>query len=204
MQLTTLALLRRLVEPHANADTMQSKRFRICSCLLDAQSGQMPLLIATDVAARGLDIDNVEVVINYSFPLVRALCLWSLSLFFHEKTPTYWGGICSRDGHHQLLPPHVGSCPAALQPPAAHSAGLDESPGWFRVCLPPRAVIGDQAQGNDLQKLRSCTQRVLSPTCLCVAADNRGLRAPHRTHRARRQDGCATQRLLSLLSTSFC
>jgi hypothetical protein len=36
-----------------------------------SQSGETPLLIATDVAARGLDIDDVEVVINYSFPLVR-------------------------------------------------------------------------------------------------------------------------------------
>lgn len=34
-----------------------------------AQSGEVPLLIATDVAARGLDIPDVEFVINYSFPL---------------------------------------------------------------------------------------------------------------------------------------
>jgi ATP-dependent RNA helicase DBP3 len=33
------------------------------------KSGQIPLLIATDVAARGLDIPGVEYVINYSFPL---------------------------------------------------------------------------------------------------------------------------------------
>ena len=33
------------------------------------KSGQCPLLIATDVAARGLDIPDVEVVINYAFPL---------------------------------------------------------------------------------------------------------------------------------------
>ncbi|OMJ25263.1 ATP-dependent RNA helicase DBP3 [Smittium culicis] len=33
------------------------------------KSGQVPLLIATDVAARGLDIPNVEYVINYTFPL---------------------------------------------------------------------------------------------------------------------------------------
>ena len=33
------------------------------------KSGAMPLLIATDVAARGLDIPDVEAVINFSFPL---------------------------------------------------------------------------------------------------------------------------------------
>ncbi|KAE9022672.1 DEAD-box ATP-dependent RNA helicase 5 [Phytophthora rubi] len=33
------------------------------------KSGEVPLLIATDVAARGLDIPDVEYVLNYSFPL---------------------------------------------------------------------------------------------------------------------------------------
>lgn len=33
------------------------------------KDGSCPLMVATDVAARGLDIPNVEVVVNYTFPL---------------------------------------------------------------------------------------------------------------------------------------
>ncbi|GAB5358366.1 hypothetical protein AAMO2058_000451300 [Amorphochlora amoebiformis] len=33
------------------------------------KEGSEPLLVATDVAARGLDVDDVEVVLNYAFPL---------------------------------------------------------------------------------------------------------------------------------------
>jgi len=39
------------------------------SALEEFKSGRIPLLIATDVAARGLDIPQVEYVLNYSFPL---------------------------------------------------------------------------------------------------------------------------------------
>lgn len=37
--------------------------------LADFKDGSVPILVATDVAARGLDIPNVEAVINYTFPL---------------------------------------------------------------------------------------------------------------------------------------
>lgn len=32
------------------------------------KTAETPLLVATDVAARGLDIPNVEYVVNYTFP----------------------------------------------------------------------------------------------------------------------------------------
>jgi ATP-dependent RNA helicase DBP3 len=49
-----------------HGDNKQEDRTR---ALENFKSGEVPLLIATDVAARGLDIPQVEYVINYSFPL---------------------------------------------------------------------------------------------------------------------------------------
>lgn len=49
-----------------SGDKAQHARTHALSLFKD---GSCPLLIATDVAARGLDIPDVEVVINYSFPL---------------------------------------------------------------------------------------------------------------------------------------
>ncbi|MBT8082429.1 MAG: DEAD/DEAH box helicase [Gammaproteobacteria bacterium] len=53
---------------HAKAisgDVPQKKRLRM---LLDFQSGELPVLIGTDVASRGLHIPDVQYIINYDLP----------------------------------------------------------------------------------------------------------------------------------------
>ena len=49
-----------------HGDMTQDARTR---ALQQFKDGTVPLLVATDVAARGLDIPDVEAVINYTFPL---------------------------------------------------------------------------------------------------------------------------------------
>ncbi|EWM23379.1 RNA helicase, DEAD-box type [Nannochloropsis gaditana] len=49
-----------------HGDKSQSDRI---AAIEKFKTKEVPLLVATDVAARGLDIPDVEVVINYSFPL---------------------------------------------------------------------------------------------------------------------------------------
>ncbi len=48
-----------------SGDVPQKKRLRM---LMDFQSGQLPVLIGTDVASRGLHVPNVQYVINYDLP----------------------------------------------------------------------------------------------------------------------------------------
>ena len=49
-----------------HGDKTQDGRNRALS---EFKDGSCPILVATDVAARGLDIPDVEVVLNYTFPL---------------------------------------------------------------------------------------------------------------------------------------
>jgi len=51
-----------------HGDLNQSKRERV---LENFRNGYVKILVATDVASRGLDIPNVSVVINYDFPIGR-------------------------------------------------------------------------------------------------------------------------------------
>jgi len=48
-----------------NGDLEQYQRQEM---LLQFSNGSLPLLVATDLAARGLDIESVELIVNYDFP----------------------------------------------------------------------------------------------------------------------------------------
>ena len=48
-----------------HGDKSQAERDRV---LRDFRSGRAPILIATDVAARGLDVSDIKFVINYDLP----------------------------------------------------------------------------------------------------------------------------------------
>ncbi|MGI6726673.1 MAG: DEAD/DEAH box helicase [Christensenellales bacterium] len=48
-----------------HGDIRQSQRTRIMN---DFKRGKFPILVSTDVAARGIDVDDVEAVINYDLP----------------------------------------------------------------------------------------------------------------------------------------
>jgi ATP-dependent RNA helicase RhlB len=50
---------------HISGDLPQIKRMRVME---DFQSGKFPILVATDVAARGLHIEALELVVNYDLP----------------------------------------------------------------------------------------------------------------------------------------
>jgi len=50
-----------------HSDRTQSERTR---ALADFKSGEVEVLVATDVASRGLDIEELPVVVNYELPLV--------------------------------------------------------------------------------------------------------------------------------------
>ena len=72
-----------LYKPEASrvATSLQREGYRVCAlhgdlkqaartaALEEFKTGKCNVMVATDVAARGLDIPGVEVVLNYTFPL---------------------------------------------------------------------------------------------------------------------------------------
>jgi ATP-dependent RNA helicase DDX49/DBP8 len=60
-------LLEELGHPAVSLHSLKSQAQRL-SALSRFKSGQVPVLLATDVGSRGLDIQTVDLVINYDVP----------------------------------------------------------------------------------------------------------------------------------------
>ncbi|MGJ8695613.1 MAG: DEAD/DEAH box helicase [Verrucomicrobiaceae bacterium] len=64
-ELTEMLLARGFTADRLHGDITQAMRERVLARFKD---GAVEILVATDVAARGLDIDDVELVVNYELP----------------------------------------------------------------------------------------------------------------------------------------
>ncbi len=106
--------------------------------LLLLKNGSLRVLVATDVAARGLDIDELGAVINYDLPQ-------DADLFIHRI------GRTARAGHRglaiTLAGPGLGALPLAGVPIAQLPAATADS-------APPPAMITIAIQGGRQDRLR--------------------------------------------------
>lgn len=64
-QLTRELKRNKIVADEIHSDLEQDKREDV---LIQFKSGRLPVLIATDILSRGIDIDNIDLVINYDVP----------------------------------------------------------------------------------------------------------------------------------------
>lgn len=115
------------------------------------RSGKSPILVATDVAARGLDIKDIRVVINYDFPTGvedyvhrigrtgRAGATGVAYTFFCEQDWKHAGDLVKvLEGANQPVPPEVREI--AMRGGAAF--GKDRSSGASRFGAGPNVGTG--------------------------------------------------------------
>lgn len=78
-------LLEELDQEAAALYSFKSQSLRLAA-LHRFKSGQAPVLLATDVASRGLDIPTVDLVINYDIPRLHLLTNFSYARFPYETS----------------------------------------------------------------------------------------------------------------------
>lgn len=73
-------LLEELDQEAVALHSFKSQSLRLAA-LHRFKSGQIPVLLATDVASRGLDIPTVDLVVNYDIPRLHLLTNFSYCQF---------------------------------------------------------------------------------------------------------------------------
>ncbi|GJN25847.1 hypothetical protein PR202_gb13731 [Eleusine coracana subsp. coracana] len=114
-----------------HGDKSQTERDHV---LNQFRTGRAPILVATDVAARGLDVKDIRVVINYDFPTGiedyvhrigrtgRAGATGVSYTFFSEQDYKYAGDLVKvLQGANQQVPPQLLDMAARFAPGAQRS-----------------------------------------------------------------------------------
>lgn len=106
-----------------HSDLLQEDRDRV---MLDFKNGKIDILVATDIVARGIDIDQIELVINYDVPhdpedyihrigrTARANAQGSAITFVSEKEQEKFARIEKFLGYEiekETLPASLGEAP---------------------------------------------------------------------------------------------
>ena len=91
--------------------------------LSDFKTGRVTVLVATDIAARGIDIDQLPIVINYDLPMVA-------EDYVHRIGRT---GRAGSEGLAVSLVSHDESRPAARHPQAGEAGHRDHRGGRLRA-----------------------------------------------------------------------
>jgi ATP-dependent RNA helicase DDX5/DBP2 len=106
--------------------------------LLDFRSGRNPIMVATDVAARGLDVKDVRVVVNFDMPNNIEECVLPFSLSLSLPLPA-----CFLPFTHPLSSPSLPATFTASAVPVVPAPRAPPSPSsptrtarWLATSLP--------------------------------------------------------------------
>ena len=120
-----------------NGDVPQAQRERTIERL---KSGQVDVLVATDVAARGLDVERIGLVINYDIPCTASAAPAgpaapaTPSCFLPRGSVAFWVGWSGSWPNRSQR----WRCPAT--PPSTRTGLTACGPSSPVACRPPRAV----------------------------------------------------------------
>lgn len=158
-QLTRELKRNRIKADEIHSDLEQDKREEV---LMQFKSRRLPVLVATDILSRGIDIDNIDLVINYDVPhdgedyvhrigrTARAAAEGTAYTFISPKEQRKFLSIEKLLGKavtKATVPPEFGEVPEYNSNPAPRNKGGKGGGGGGRKFFKPRRH-NDSKRGN--------------------------------------------------------